>query len=305
MGFYEENKDFLPKKEQLTENKVKAGIMAYLPSAILTIILVALSALGSLIQFNFEIKNIIWTTFIISLGLRLISNFLSKYVGSNIYYNKALYSKEVQGFKNDFIDAGKNIDKSQFEEYIKEYNLETKKMVYKAKKRGKIAKIENKRTKLKTLNELDYKKSRENKIKRQTKKIEELEKISNDEYVDKYIIYLRVKYQKVKSCYFLSPEEDCAINGKKYNVNFSRENTAEILKSLPLTAILVVFGALLSYDTAMGNVNALSILYDIANMTFNFILGWFIVGKKLISRTINAYINRQTFIAQFKAKTKE
>ena len=96
MGFYEENKEFMPKEEQRSNNSVKGGLMAYLPSAILTLILVALSGLGALIQVNFSLKNVVWTTFIISLSLRLISNFLSKYVGSNLYYNKALYSDEIQ-----------------------------------------------------------------------------------------------------------------------------------------------------------------------------------------------------------------
>ena len=304
MGFYEENKEFLPRNEQKIENKIKAGIMAYLPSAILTLILVALSALGALIQVNFQLKNIIWTTFIISLFLRLISNFLSKYVGSNLYYNKALYSDEVQSFRKEFIESGKSVDKNLFEDYVKEYNLETKKKTYIKKKRGKNTKLQNDVTKLLNLNEIDYKKRRVKKIKRKNKKIAEIEEVSTDEYINKYIKYIKVKYPKVRACYFLSPEEDCADSGEKYNINYAKENTIEILKSLPLTAALVFFGALISYDTVMGNVNVMSILYDIGNMVFNFILGWFIIGKRLISRTINTYINRHTFIAKFKAKTK-
>lgn len=65
---------------------------------------------------------------------------------------------------------------------------------------------------------------------------------------------------------------------------------------------LVFFSALLAYDVAVGKVNAVSILFDIANMVFNFIIGWFTVGKKIASRMMNAYINRQTFILEFKAK---
>jgi hypothetical protein len=304
MGFYEDNREYLPKSEPQVNNKVKGGLMAYLPSAILTLILVALSGLGALIQVNFSLKNVVWTTFLISLSLRLISNFLSKYVGSNLYYNKALYSEELQGFKKDFLDSGKDIDKNLFESYVAQDNLESKKKSYIKKKRGKLTMLQEKANKLERINKLDFTKARDRKIKRYQKQIKELEDISSDEYIDANIIYLKVKYPKVKTYYFLSPEEDCAESKEKYNINYSRENTIEILKSLPLTATLVFFGALISYDAVMGNVNAMSVLYDIGNMAFNFILGWFVIGKRLISKTINTYINRQTFIAKFKSKIK-
>lgn len=304
MGFYEENKEFLPKEEQRSSSGVKGGLMAYLPSAILTLILIALSGLGALIQVNFSLKSVVWTTFLISLSLRLISNFLSKYVGSNLYYNKALYSEEIQGFKKNFLDCGKDIDKSLFEKYVTEYNLESKKKAYIKKKRGKIAMLQEKANALKRINELDFKKSRDRKIKRLQKQIKELEEISSDEYINLNIIYLKVKYPKVKTYYFLSPEEDCVESKEKYNINYARENTIEILKSLPLTVTLVFFGALISHDAVMGNVNAMSVLYDIGNMVFNFIIGWYVIGKRLISKTINTYINRQTFIEKFKAQTK-
>ena len=300
--FYEINKEFITNPVNNTAKKIKAGIMTYLPSVVLTLILLVLSGLGALLQFNFSIKDIVWTTFFISLGLRLVSNFLSKYVGSNLAYNKALYSDEMQSLKKDFINAGKNIDRTAFEKYIYEYNLENKKKAYKNKKRMKIQALNEKKSLLTFRNKLDYSKRRANKITKLEHKKDELTSISTDDYIDENISYIKVKYAKVRSYYFLSPSEDYVEDGIRYKVNFSKENTKEILKSLPLTVALVFFSALLAYDVAVGKVNAVSILFDIANMVFNFIIGWFTVGKKIASRMMNAYINRQTFILEFKAK---
>jgi hypothetical protein len=135
--------------------------------------------------------------------------------------------------------------------------------------------------------------------------VDELESISSDEYIDKNIAYIKVKYKKVKSHYFLSPSEDYIDDAVRYRVDFSKENTKEIAKSLPLTVALVFFSSLLAYDAIMGIVNAVSILFDIGNMIFNFIIGWVTVGKKIASRMMNAYINRQNFIMKFKAYEKE
>ena len=146
-NFYEENKQFLSKP---TSNKIKAGIMTYFPSVILTLILVALSGLGALIQFDFDIKQIVWSTFFISLALRLISTFLSKYVGSNLAFNKALYSDDMQNLKASFLEEGKNIDLNAFEDYVVRYNLENKKnSKFRKKNKKELVNVFNQFQKLK------------------------------------------------------------------------------------------------------------------------------------------------------------
>lgn len=303
--FYEKNKEFMSNRERANQqNKIKAGIMTYAPSVILSLIVLAMSGVGTLLQFNFSIKDVVWTTFFISLGLRLVNNMLSKYVGSNLSYNKALYSDEMQTLKNNFILEGQGINRDEFEKYVHNYNLEQKKQAYKIKKRTKIQSLKTKINMLLFANDIDCKNRRIRKIERLKQKVKELENISSDEYIEKNIAYIKVKYNKVKSYYFLSPAEDYIDNSVRYKVNFSRENTKEIIKSLPLTVAFVFFSSLLAYDAVMGNINALSILFDISSMIFNFIIGWVTVGKKIASKTMNAYINRQSFLLEFKAKTK-
>ncbi len=302
-NFYEENKDFISpsSKQETNQNKIKAGIMTYLPSVILTLILVTLSGLGALIQFNFTIKEIVWGTFFISLGLRLISNFLSKYVGSNLCYNRALYSEEMQKIKSDFVLAGQDVERDLFEDYVNQYNLTQKKKAYKKKKCSKIQKFKSKIKILTFKNNLECKAGRDKKLSKLKNKVSALESITSDDYIDKNITYIKVKYKKVRSYYFLSPSEDYFDDSIQYSVNFSRENTKEIIRTLPITVALVTFSALLSYDAIMGNINAVSVLFDIGNMIFNFIIGWVTVGKKIVAKMMNAYINRQTFILKFKS----
>lgn len=303
--FYEKNKEFMPKRERIeNKNAIKAGIMTYAPSVILSLILLALSGLGTLLQFRFSLKDIIWVTFFISLGLRLVSTFLSKYVGSNLSYNKALYSDEMQTLKENFIKSGLDIDRDAFESYVAKYNIEQKKKAYKAKKGIKIQKRQKEIQTLSFKNELECKPSRIKKIKRLKNKLVSLSALITDEYIEKNISYIKVKYKKVRSYYFLSPSEDYIDDSVRYSVNFSKESTKEIIKSLPLTIALAFFSSLLAYDAVMGTINAVSILFDIGNMIFNFILGWVIVGKRTASKMMNAYINRQSFLLEFKAKTK-
>ena len=116
--FYKENSEFLPKEKHndLQEKTVGQSIVSYIPSVVLTLVLIATSALGSLLQFTFGVKEIVWTAFLTSLGLRVITYILPKYIGSNTYYNRALYSTEVKTTRDDFIAATKDVNKSEFEE---------------------------------------------------------------------------------------------------------------------------------------------------------------------------------------------
>lgn len=301
-NFYEENKEFVPDEEKELESKPKKklDILSYIPSVFLSFALISLSALGSLVQFKFEIKDIVWSAFLISFALRVITIYMSRYVGSNLNYNRALYLDDIQNVKKDFLDAGKDLDKSAFEKYVHNYNVEKKKRTYVTKIRSKLIRINKKIKVLNNKNELYYSKRREKKINKLKQKVSFLEHISSKQYVEENIQHIRIKYAKVRSCYFLSPVEDSSEKECQYNVNFSKENTIEVIRTLPFTIALILLGTLIGYDTIMGTANAVSIIYDVATMAFSFIMGWFIIGKRIISRTINAYINRVIFISEYK-----
>ncbi len=309
MREFEEFKEFIPQENKANNNIEKTSLAEYLPSVCLTIVLVILSGLGTIVQYSFDFKNIVWSTFIVSLSLRLVTIFSAKYVGSNLFYNKEMHSENVVKIKTELSDVGKDIDKSDLDKYVNTYNFESKKKAYKTKIRSKIAKREQKVNKLKFKNELLYKKRREKLISRHNKKIEELKAISSDEYVEKNIRYIKVKYKKVRPCYFFSFTENNSVKDRYYNVNVSTETSKEIIKSLPLTIFITILGSTMVFSATTGTLNLLSFFYDLTMIMFNFVLGWFVVGKKVLSATISAYINRIIFLKEYKnkneSKTKE
>ena len=300
MGDFNDLGEFYTPPQTIKTKGERAGLMEYLPSALLTIVLIIISGLGTLVQFNFSIKNIVFTTFIVSLSLRLVTVYSAKYVGSNLKYNKSLYTDDFKNIQKELIETGKDVDKAEFDRYVKDYNLKLKKEAYIKKKRGKIARLGAIINKLSFKNELSFSKWRDNRINRKLKKIEELEKVSTKEYIDANIIYIRVKYRKVRSCYFFSVVENNYAKGRYYNVNVSKEISKEIAKSLPITVMLVLLGSLMMFSATMGVLNLISFFYDVAVMIINFVLGWFVVGKKAIASTVNAFINRIIFIKEFK-----
>lgn len=307
-NFYKENSEFLPKekKNDLQEKTVGQSIVSYIPSVILTLVLIATSALGSLLQFTFGVKEIVWTAFLTSLGLRVITYILPKYIGSNTYYNRALYSTEVKTTRDDFIAATKDVNKSEFEEYVERKQLELKKIAYKRKKSHKLVKWRFKKKTLEYKNELEFSKRRDRQIKALTAKIATREAVLTDEFIDKNIRYVKkLRYRHLKASWFLTPSEQSVSQTARYTMDETKENIKEILKSLPAMLFCTFLGGLISYNAYMGTINAISILYDIMNIIFNFVVGFFMIGRRNVAKLLDVYVNRTLFLSQFKASRKK
>lgn len=307
-NFYKENSEFLPKekKNDLQEKTVGQSIVSYIPSVILSLILIATSALGSLLQFTFGVKEIIWTAFLTSLGLRIITYVLPKYIGSNTYYNRALYSTEVKNTRDDFIAATKDINKAEFEEYVEQRQIELKKIAYKRKKSRKLVKWRFKKKTLEYKNELEFSKRRDRQIKALTAKIVTREAVLTDEFIDKNIRYVKkLRYRHLKAAWFLTPSEQSVSQTARYTMDETKENIKEILKSLPAMLFCTFLGGLISYNAYMGTINAISILYDIMNIIFNFVVGFFMIGRKNVAKLLDVYVSRTLFLSQFKASRKK
>lgn len=307
-NFYKENSEFLPKekKNDLQEKTVGQSIVSYIPSVILSLILIATSALGSLLQFTFGVKEIVWTAFLTSLGLRVITYILPKYIGSNTYYNRALYSTEVKNTRDDFIAATKDVNKAEFEEYVEQRQIELKKIAYKRKKSRKLVKWRFKKKTLEYKNELEFSKRRDRQIKALTAKIATREAVLTDEFIDKNIRYVKkLRYRHLKASWFLTPSEQSVSQTARYTMDETKENIKEILKSLPAMLFCTFLGGLISYNAYMGTINAISILYDIMNIIFNFVVGFFMIGRRNVAKLLDVYVSRTLFLSQFKASRKK
>lgn len=304
-NFYKENSEFLPKEKRndLQEKTVGQSIASYIPSIVLSLVLIATSALGSLLQFTFGVKEIVWTAFLTSLGLRVITYILPKYIGSNTYYNRALYSTEVKNTRDDFIAATKGINKAEFETYVEQRQLDLKKIAYKRKKSRKLVKWRFRKKTLEYKNELEYSKVRAFKIKKLESRIATREAVVTDDFIDKNIRYVKhLKYRRLKASWFLTPSEQSVNQSKRYTMDETKENAKEILKSLPVMIFCTFLGGLISYNAYMGTINAISVLYDIMNIIFNFVVGFFMIGRKNVAKLLDVYVNRTLFLSQFKAK---
>ncbi len=273
--------------------------LRYIPSAVFFIILIVMSGIGTLIQFNFDIKQIVWVAFLISFILRFALNAMSRYIGSDTCYNIEKEKIYVQEPKERFIKLSKAIDYGTFEEWIDAENLTAKIDAYKNKITKKINRIKRKIRIITSKNTLKQKKRYTEKIKTLKERQPFLESEITDEFIKENINYLRVRFRKLKARDFESESEIENSQKETYSINVSFETFKGIVKGLPVMFFISLFGSMITYNIAMGSINAMSCLYDIAMIIFNASIGYVGLGKKNIQKLIGVYNSRSKVLSRY------
>ena len=166
-------------------------ILGYLPSLVFFIILIVMSGIGTLIQFNFNIQQIMWATFIVGFSLRFLLNAMSRYIGADTCYNLERVKPYVQEPKDRFIKLSRAIDYGTFEEWIDGENLLTKIDIYKEKITKKINRIKRSIRQVTTKNRLKHNDKYDVKLNKLNEKKAFLESEITEENINENISYLK------------------------------------------------------------------------------------------------------------------
>ncbi len=274
-------------------------ILTYLPSLVFFIILIAMSSLGTLIQFNFDIQQIAWETFIVGFSLRFLLNAMSRYIGADTCYNLERAKPYVQEPKERFVKLSRAIDYGTFEDWIDGENLLTKIRIYKEKKTKKINRIKRSIRKFTTKNRLKHKNKYDVIINKLNERKAFLESEITEEYINENISYLRIRFRRLKAKDFETESEVANTAKKTYSINAPFETVKGITKGLPLMFFVSLFGSMLTYNITMGSINAMSCLYDIAMIIFLATSGYVVLGKKNVQKLIGVYNDRTEVLSRY------
>lgn len=283
-------------------------IMGFIPSAIFFLILMVMSGIGTLIQFDFDINSIIWVAFIIGFVLRFLTVAMGKYIGSDTCYNIEKGKPHVQTPKKRFVSLSQAIDYGNFEEWIDAQNLLIKTSIYKEQLQKRINKISAKIRKVTSKNRLNKKKSREKKI----AKLEEIKSYLQEEITEAFIkenidylcfywrrFFRKIRFKKLNAKDFETESEIANTSKKTYSINVSYESVKGIAKGFPQMLFISLLGGMITYNIAMGSINAISFLYDIAMIIWYAINGYVGLGRKNIQRLIGVYNDRSEILSKY------
>ncbi len=280
-------------------------------TAVEIISIIALSALATLVSIEFklnEVEPIILAIFIL---LRLFLLFFSKDVSARTRIEQGQREKEHIELKKGLKEEGKDVNYDDFNKYLVSVeNRRLKIEAYKARFVGKINKLNDKINKLKlSLKILQASSTADaekidrikKKIERKTTKKEYLESLVSNEYIEKNFDILKVRYKELTASQFVEVSVDSDVGRDIYSFDVEIENKKQILKGLPFCVIITLFISLIGLDKiTYGAVNILQLFLDIFCVAFYFSQGWFVVGKKTLSKQRQVIVNKIALLQRYK-----
>ena len=274
--------------------------LSVLPTVILAIALFSLSALSTLINFNFSFKEIVWASFITALLLRIATAAMSKYLGSNSRYQVGQKSPELLRMQEKIRTTAEKINYAEFRAWVINENKNRKLKAYMCGWARKAAVIDEKigRLKLKKPDDCICKK-----IAKLENKKREIEYVTGDEYVKKYLDTKKVKYIRLDYRKFVTAfSSDGGYKKEIYSINEKLENSKEILKGLPTMIFISLLSAMIGFSVSFGQINVISCITDIVNITLQFTTGWFFIGSKTLTTEMCVFISKEAILDKFLAE---
>lgn len=286
--------------ETLAHKKESSGVgkfLSVLPTVVLTIALFSLSALSTLINFNFSFKDIVWASFLTALFLRIATAAMSKYLGSNSRYQVGQKSPELLRLQNKIRTTAEKINYAEFRAWIIAENKKRKLEAYMRGWKRKAADIDEQigRLKIKPLNDEIAKK-----ITKLEYKKREIEYLTSEDYIKKYLDTKKVKYIRLDYRKFVTAfSSDGGYKREIYSINEKLENGKEILKGLPTMIFISLLSAMIGFSVSFGQINVISCITDIVNITLQFMTGWFFIGSKTLTTEMCVFISKEAILDKF------
>ena len=225
---------------------------------------------------------------------------MSKYLGSNSRYQVGQKSPELLRMQEKIRTTAEKINYAEFRSWVINENKKRKLEAYMRGWARKAAAIDEKigRLKIKPLNDGIGKK-----ITKLENKKREIEYVTSDEYVKKYLDTKKVKYLRLDYRKFVTAfSSDGGYKKEIYSINEKLENGKEILKGLPTMIFISLLSAMIGFSVSFGQINVISCITDIVNITLQFTTGWFFIGSKTLTTEMCVFISKEAILDKFLAE---
>lgn len=264
--------------------------VSLIPTVLMVMVIIATSFISTLFQFHFSLKEIIWSQAITSISLRILLQLSSKYVAGDTRIRRRQERDPILKNKTAFEELSEKLNAKDFFAWVDDYNLKLKRRAYENEVNAKMARL---RAKLSRVNATAMRKGKNpfGRTECLKKKIADLEAVSTDEYINANLVKLHVKIRPIRALDFLAGE-DSAGTKEIYTVNPQKDLSLRIARGVPFAMFMSLLGAVFGYTFSTGQINAMSLVFDLLSIGISLYMGAFVSGDGTVSAINAAYLNR-------------
>lgn len=276
--------------------KKRKDVLSFLPTVIMVILLFAVSSVSSLLQFSFVLQEVVWSSLIITIGLRLTMLLSAQWIGADGRYQVDQKSEDVKKAREEYTDSSSKIDIAKFDRWVYMENIRRKTEAYQSENNKKIAALDIKINRIKRKMMFKPTEKLRARMQRLIQKKEDIEAVNSEEFVRQHILDLRVRYTPLHASDFLTPSEFLSEKTEKYHMSEAAENVSEIAKFMPVTIFITVWFALVGTSYYWGQLSVVSVVFDTFATALHFSTGWFYVGRRTVATLIFVFRSRKAVI---------
>ena len=291
--------DLLPDEKPDLVKKAKLGI----PSVLMIIFVFAMSAFGSLVQLDFNFKEMTQTALlalVFSVLLRVAVYFCSRWVGASTRYQRDELGDDMMRAKDAYTKEIVGLPIADFSAWAEEENKKEKERVYRDRCNAAILALERKILFLKD------KPRRKPMGKREALRLARLEHRQQairervtDEYIVKNLAYIRVKYDHITPSDFMEGNNLSVHPRNRYGYDASREISRDTVRDLPVMVLCSLGVGLITTNVIFGTINVAAMVFDLGSGVLNFFTGWCFIGTKNAAKAIAVYNNKRAVVGRF------
>ena len=294
--------DLYVEEKQGVVKKAKLGV----PSILMIVFVFAMSAFGSLVQLDFDWKELTETalwSILLSSVLRVSVYFCSRWVGASTRYQRDENSEEVTSALDKYSEASKNLPVTAFAKWAEEENRSEKERVYRDRCNAAILALERKILYIKRRPRKKPMKAREkHKLAMLEYRQSDIRERCSDEYIAANLAYIKVKYDHITPSDFMEGNNLSAHPRKRYSYDASKEISIDTSRDLPIMLLCSLGVSLIAIQPMLGVLNIVAMLYDVGAGIINFYTGWFLIGASNTAKAIAVYNNKRSVLVRFKER---
>lgn len=285
--------------------KAKLGI----PSILMIVFVFAMSAFGSLVQIDFDWKELaegaIWSIVCASI-LRVSVYFCSRWVGASTRYQRDEGSDEVKKARDAYVSSVDKLPVSEFAAWADEENRKEKRRVYIDRCTAAILALERKILYIKRRPRKKPMGKRESHFLEMLQFRQENAKARiEEEYIAENLPYIKVKYDHIVPSDFMEGNNLSVHPRRKYSYDASREISRDTSRDVPIMLLCSLGVSLIAMQPILGAFNIAAIVFDVGAGIVNFYTGWFLIGSANTAKAIAVYNNKRAVVERFRERKTE
>lgn len=273
----------------------KRDLAAFLPGIIMFLLIIAMSSISTLLQFELSLADVAIETVLSMMVLRVGTMLASKWIGGDLRYKKEANGDAIQRAREEFVKLARAVDPVALCAWLEDKNKRDKITAIKLKADARLFRARAKVEQLRGAQLKHRSWLRAIALGKATERLDTATRHASLEYIESNVTSIKIRFRPLRADDFISWSVR-PTKVQSYTVNPGAENTMAVLRGLPSMVFMTMISAMLTFSVTTGDVSIAALLSDLFFIAANFSMGYSGTGAATAAKVESVYIRRAVIL---------